>query len=96
MGNTGANTIMKKLDWVYGNLALITKWPATRTTFLPWQVLDHNAMILGLEDTRPREKSPFKFLNQWAEHEDFQDMVRRIWQQPIAGNSMFQLRPLAF
>ncbi|KAF9680562.1 hypothetical protein SADUNF_Sadunf06G0134500 [Salix dunnii] len=48
-------------------------------------------MILGLKDTRPREKSPFKFINQWAEHEDFQDIARRIWQQPIARNFIFQL-----
>lgn len=88
---TGVNTIMKKLDWVFGNLALITKWPTARTTFLPQQVSDHSAMILGLEDIRLREKSSFKFINQWAKHGDFQDIVRRIWQQPIAGNPMFQL-----
>ncbi|KAJ6433786.1 hypothetical protein OIU84_017481 [Salix udensis] len=29
-GQSGANTIMRKLDWVFGNLPLLTAWPTAR------------------------------------------------------------------
>ncbi|KAJ6333869.1 hypothetical protein OIU78_010886 [Salix suchowensis] len=41
--------------------------------------------------SKPREKSPFKFINQWADHSDFLDIVQRVWGQPILGNPMFRL-----
>ncbi|KAJ6333872.1 hypothetical protein OIU78_010889 [Salix suchowensis] len=35
-------------------------------------------------------KPSFKFLNQWAKHEDFLDIVRCVWNQRIVGNPLFQ------
>ncbi|KAJ6313908.1 hypothetical protein OIU78_017543 [Salix suchowensis] len=37
------------------------------------------------------QQAPFKFLNQWAAHEDFLHIVQRVWVQHIAGNPLFQL-----
>ncbi|KAJ6724733.1 hypothetical protein OIU85_022631 [Salix viminalis] len=76
-GQNGTNTIMKKLDWVFGNLALFNRWPAIRALFLPRQYSDHSAMVLQMGARDTRAKSAFKFLNQWAEHGDFQDIVQR-------------------
>ncbi|KAJ6407647.1 hypothetical protein OIU84_011019 [Salix udensis] len=90
-GQTGRNTIMRKLDWVFGNLTLLTRWPAVRATFLPRHNSDHSAMVLGMEALEPREKSSFKFMNQWADHGDFQGIVQGVWGQRIVGNRMFQL-----
>ncbi|KAG5223022.1 endonuclease/exonuclease/phosphatase family protein [Salix suchowensis] len=90
-GQTGRNTIMRKLDWVFGNLTLLTRWPAVRATFLPRHNSDHSAMVLGMEALKPREKSSFKFMNQWADHGDFQGIVQGVWGQRIVGNRMFQL-----
>ncbi|KAJ6317137.1 hypothetical protein OIU78_020255 [Salix suchowensis] len=89
-GQSGHNTILKKLDWVFGNMALVTRWPAVRANFLPRQCSDHSAMVMRLEPPNAREKSPFKFLNQWADHGDFQDIVKEVWRSRIAGNHMFQ------
>ncbi|KAF9684916.1 hypothetical protein SADUNF_Sadunf03G0000100 [Salix dunnii] len=90
-GQVGEGTIMKKLDWVFGNLALWISWPAVRATFLPRQVSDHCAMVLRFEPASPRGNLVFKFLNQWAEHDDFLDIVHQVWQRNIVGNPMFKL-----
>ncbi|KAJ6411603.1 hypothetical protein OIU84_008229 [Salix udensis] len=82
---------MKKLDWVFGNLALRISWVAVRAVFLPRQASDHCAMVLRMEPACPRGKPVFKFLNQWTEHDDFQDIVLKVWQTHIVGNPMFQL-----
>ncbi|KAB5561274.1 hypothetical protein DKX38_006231 [Salix brachista] len=55
------------------------------------QASDHCAMVLRMEPARPRGKPVFKFLNQWTEHDDFQDIVLKVWQTHIVGNPMFQL-----
>ncbi|KAB5569895.1 hypothetical protein DKX38_003688 [Salix brachista] len=90
-GQTGENTILRKLDWVFGNLSLLTAWPNARVQFLPRHYSDHSAMIMALQGSKPREKSPFKFINQWADHSDFLDIVQWVWGQPILGNPMFRL-----
>ncbi|KAJ6397271.1 hypothetical protein OIU84_020273 [Salix udensis] len=89
-GQSGDSTVMKKLDWVFGNLALSIKWPQSRVSFLPRQASDHSAMILNLEANQSRMKPSFKLLNQWAKHEDFLDIVRCVWNQRIVGNPLFQ------
>lgn len=82
---------MKKLDWVFGNIPLHTTWPAARAVFLPRQNSDHSAMILRLEAAPPRDKCSFKFINLWAQHGDFMEIVQGVWNQHIVGNPMFQL-----
>ncbi|KAJ6422908.1 hypothetical protein OIU84_023945 [Salix udensis] len=49
-----------------------------------------SAMILDLVPSPNREKSPFKFLNQWAKHDDFLDIVRSVWNQRIVGNPLYR------
>ncbi|KAB5512336.1 hypothetical protein DKX38_029364 [Salix brachista] len=90
-GQNNEATIMKKLDWVFGNLPLMISWPNVKANFIPRQASDHSAMVVNFEKASPRAGSPFKFLNQWASHEDFLDLVRGVWTQPIAGNPLFQL-----
>ncbi|KAJ6414220.1 hypothetical protein OIU84_006948 [Salix udensis] len=90
-GQEGGGTIMKKLDWVFGNFPLHTTWPAARAVFLPRQNSDHSAMILRLEAAPPRDKCSFKFINLWAQHGDFMEIVQGVWNQHIVGNPMFQL-----
>ncbi|KAB5573251.1 hypothetical protein DKX38_000445 [Salix brachista] len=90
-GQNNEATIMKKLDWVFGNLPLMISWLNVKANFIPRQASDHSAMVVNFEKASPRAGSPFKFLNQWASHEDFLDLVRGVWTQPIAGNPLYQL-----
>ncbi|KAJ6670073.1 hypothetical protein OIU85_019845 [Salix viminalis] len=90
-GQSGDNTIMRKLDWVFGNLPLLTAWPIARVQFLPRHQSDHSAMIMALNGPKLRERPSFKFMNQWAEHGDFHEIVQRVWRESIPGNPMFRL-----
>ncbi|KAJ6418480.1 hypothetical protein OIU84_001774 [Salix udensis] len=90
-GQTGENTIMKKLDWAFGNYAFQVRWQAAKVYFLPRQESDHSAVILRLAVNLHQGTPSFKFLNQWTEHEDFMDIVRNVWQHRIVGNPLFQL-----
>ncbi|KAJ6925333.1 hypothetical protein NC651_009871 [Populus alba x Populus x berolinensis] len=48
-------------------------------------------MILDFSHHRPQGPSPFKFLNLWADRDDFMVLVRAVWQPPISGNPMYRL-----
>ncbi|KAJ6725241.1 hypothetical protein OIU85_023094 [Salix viminalis] len=72
---TGEGTIMKKLDWMFGNQAFFVKWPTIRARFLPREASDHSAMVMNLGTNQARTCGPFKFLNQWVAHDDFLDIV---------------------
>ncbi|KAJ6707522.1 hypothetical protein OIU85_027839 [Salix viminalis] len=90
-GRTGSGSIMKKLDWIFGNLPLMINWPETKAKFLPRGASDHSAMVLNLGAKKPRAKPSFKFLNQWSKHDDFTPIVRSVWRQRIVGNPIFPI-----
>ncbi|KAJ6974535.1 hypothetical protein NC653_030590 [Populus alba x Populus x berolinensis] len=90
-GQHGYHTIQKKLDWVFGNQCLLSKWPAAHATFQPRCLSDHSAMILHLCIPTSRRYVPFKFLNIWATRDDFMDVVGSSWQTLVSGNPMYQL-----
>ncbi|KAB5540627.1 hypothetical protein DKX38_013601 [Salix brachista] len=90
-GQSGQGTIMKKLDWIFSNLAILIAWPTARANFLPRQESDHSAMILTLKVNPAKAPVSFKFLNQWMEHEDFLDIVKSAWQHRIIGNPIYHL-----
>jgi hypothetical protein len=54
-------------------------------------LLDNSVMILKLDPLNHRLCSPFKFLNLWADHEDFLPAVNSVWHTLIQGNLMYQL-----
>ncbi|KAJ6983826.1 hypothetical protein NC653_026593 [Populus alba x Populus x berolinensis] len=77
-GQAGRYTIMRKLDWIFCNPAFLNTWPAVHSRFLPRDASDHSAMILDFSHHRPQGPSPFKFLNLWADRDDFMDLVRAV------------------
>jgi hypothetical protein len=46
-------------------------------------------MIMDLNVHKPLPPPPFKFLNIWADREEFMDIVRAVWQNQISGNPMY-------
>ncbi|KAJ6941864.1 hypothetical protein NC652_007818 [Populus alba x Populus x berolinensis] len=77
-GQTGRDTIMRKLDWIFCNPAFLNTWPAAQSKFLPRDASDHSAMILDFSHHGPQGPAPFKFLNLWADIEDFLDIVQAV------------------
>ncbi|KAJ6421668.1 hypothetical protein OIU84_028948 [Salix udensis] len=90
-GQEGENTILKKLDWVFGNTTLATPWPNAVAHFSPRSVSDHSSMLLQLRKDHLKPRPSFKFLNFWAEREDFIPQITRVWQMHIQGSPMFRL-----
>ncbi|KAB5511849.1 hypothetical protein DKX38_028877 [Salix brachista] len=89
-GQQGEDTILKKLDWVIGNTAMANVWPNATAHFFPRSVSDHSSKMLQLRQDQFKPKPSFKFLNFWAEREDFIPQIARVWQVHIHGSPMFR------
>ncbi|KAJ6397274.1 hypothetical protein OIU84_020276 [Salix udensis] len=89
-GQEQNSMIVKKLDWVLGNYALLTKWPNAQAEFFARTVSDHNSMVLRLLPSHPSFPPQFKFLNLWTDQEEFLPIVTNAWQSRVEGNDMFK------
>ncbi|KAJ6392569.1 hypothetical protein OIU84_026820 [Salix udensis] len=89
-GQTGSNSIQKKLDWALANSALLQAWPAAHANFLPRLVSDHSPMTINLAQESKARNKPFRFLNLWTDRDDFSDMVNGVWNQPVHGNPLYR------
>ncbi|KAJ6984026.1 hypothetical protein NC653_022291 [Populus alba x Populus x berolinensis] len=90
-GQQGIGLIQKKLDWIFGNACMFSKWPATHANVQPRNISDHSSMVLSFLSPGQHRHSSFKFLNIWVDHVDFLSTVASSWHMPIPGNPMFQL-----
>jgi hypothetical protein len=84
-GQHGDNTIQKKLDWIFGNSCLFSMWPAAHANFQPRTILDHSAMVLHLQSHNNLRRSPFHFLNAWADRIDSLPIVQDSCSLPVTG-----------
>jgi hypothetical protein len=48
---------------------------------------DHAPVLLTTGTPRPLCKHPFKFELGWLQREGFHDMVKNVWERPVAGNT---------
>jgi hypothetical protein len=48
---------------------------------------DHAPILLTTGTLRPLHKHPFKFELGWLQREGFHDMVKKVWERPVSGNS---------
>ncbi|KAJ6904458.1 hypothetical protein NC652_022464 [Populus alba x Populus x berolinensis] len=94
-GQQGDHTIQKKLDWIFCNPCLLTNLPEAHSSFLPRHLSDHSAMILNLRQESYQRHPPFKFLNVWADREDFSAIVNSSLADSSAWepNIVAQLQP---
>ncbi|KAJ6398744.1 hypothetical protein OIU77_019506 [Salix suchowensis] len=66
-GQKDEDTILRKLDWAFGNQSLLLKWPLIRATAQARSVSDHSLIIVSLAPPPPYRKARFKFLNTWID-----------------------------
>ncbi|XP_031255913.1 uncharacterized protein LOC116113894 [Pistacia vera] len=90
-GQQGDGFILRKLDWVFASLSWFLDRPSTVSEFRPRDVSDHSSIIVRFGPRRGKVPSPFKFLNFWADHASFRDIVQAVWDEPLVGNPMFRL-----
>ena len=53
---------------------------------------DHPPILLTTGSPRPRGASQFKFELGWLHREGFHDMVKTVWERPVAGRTPIQRR----
>jgi hypothetical protein len=83
-------TILEKLDWVFGSSIWITTWSATCLEFFPKEHLDHSVVVEQFGASIPKVRNSFKFLNFWADRDDFLGIVEDVWCNPIEGTPMYR------
>ncbi|KAJ6670239.1 hypothetical protein OIU85_023212 [Salix viminalis] len=90
-GRQGDASILKKLDWAFGNHHLLAKWPLAQATFQARVASDHSPMVINLGPRPPRQGARFKFLNHWTKHEGFDRAVQLAWGVRVQGNPINRL-----
>ena len=83
--------IMKKLDRVMGNCHFMDDFKACIATFLPFVTSDHSPAVLSISDLTVKKSKTFRFMNYLADKAEFLDVVKKNWNVPVKGFSMFVL-----
>ncbi|KAJ6401502.1 hypothetical protein OIU84_016829 [Salix udensis] len=87
----GPASILRKLDWVFGNHHLISNWPQAKSTFQARIDSDHSPILITLSPQAPFQRARFKFLNLWADQEGYEEAVRAAWGAEAFGNPFSRL-----
>ncbi|XP_042472114.1 uncharacterized protein LOC122054743 [Zingiber officinale] len=75
---------------------LMTDFDAYAEFTAPGCLLDHSCTIVHtLSKDRPLNR-PFKFINMWPLHEDFEKVVKDSWAANIQGNAQYVLKAKMF
>ncbi|KAL4368737.1 hypothetical protein GQ457_05G018140 [Hibiscus cannabinus] len=81
--------LARKLDRVLTNSAWNTVFPDSYVEFQAPGISDHSPGVVWLTKEAPVHRpKPFKFFNFWTTHPEFENVVRRSWDEPVEGNSM--------
>jgi hypothetical protein len=79
----------KKLDRLLMDIDWEDKYPMVSVRALERieKLSDHAPILLTTGTPRPLCKRPFKFELGWLQREGFHDMVKKVWERPVAGNN---------
>ncbi|XP_060170521.1 uncharacterized protein LOC132601459 [Lycium barbarum] len=75
-GKSNEEFIFKRLDRCLGNNALQVKYPRIEVTHLIRTGSNHAPLLISYTGVLVSVKKPFKFLNFWATHDTFLDVVK--------------------
>ncbi|KAB5514312.1 hypothetical protein DKX38_028218 [Salix brachista] len=88
-------TILRRLDWAFGNQTLLMKWPLIRTTIQPRTISDHSPLLLGWYPSIPRRKARFKFINSWVNQEGYDEAVQAERNRRVFNNSARSIQTIS-
>ncbi|GAV92473.1 hypothetical protein CFOL_v3_35852, partial [Cephalotus follicularis] len=85
---TGAGAVAKKIDRVMGNWGWFKVYGQVQALFLPPGISDHSPCILQFRKPSFTGSRPFKYLNVWASHPSFLEVVKQVWAQPVVASPL--------
>ncbi|XP_074282660.1 uncharacterized protein LOC141607199 [Silene latifolia] len=81
--------VWSRLDRVLSNPSWLLEYPNTQVHVLPSGISDHSPLLVTVQDNyRPRKQ--FSYLNCWADHKEYDEMVMQAWGLPVRGSVMFK------
>jgi hypothetical protein len=82
----------EKLDRVLMDSDWEFKFPLVSVQVLPRieALSDHIPILLSTGTPLPPRRRPFKFELGWLNRDDFSDMIKCIWDKPVAGSTPIQ------
>ncbi|KAJ6673640.1 hypothetical protein OIU85_012632 [Salix viminalis] len=84
-------SILRKLDWAFGNQNLIRLCPQAKATFQARIESDHSPIHITLSPKPPYQRARFKFLNLWTDLDGYVETVRAAWGIETQGNPFSRL-----
>ncbi|KAK6119835.1 hypothetical protein DH2020_046430 [Rehmannia glutinosa] len=84
-------TVWSKLDCAMVDHNWILAGFNSRVEFLPSGSSDHSPCVVSLFDIQSSGKTPWRFFNMLAEHQDFHQVVQDGWQSHYRGTTQFVL-----
>lgn len=85
--------IWSKIDRAMCNQRWLVEGAYAMANFLPpGCVSDHSPCVVSLFDVQRSPKTCFMFFNMWANHEEFLDLVKQVWENEVDGTKQFGLR----
>ncbi|GAV92217.1 Exo_endo_phos domain-containing protein [Cephalotus follicularis] len=85
---TGTEAIAKKLDRALGNWQWFNVLGDTYAHFHPPGISDHSPVSIRFRSRQQHGRRPFKFINFWAKHDRFSQVVRQEWTKGHAGSPL--------
>ncbi|GAV73103.1 hypothetical protein CFOL_v3_16590 [Cephalotus follicularis] len=85
---SGTVVISKKLDRALGNWKWFKLFGDSYAHTYNQGISDHAPLSIQLMQQAQSSGRPFKFLNFWANHPDFLNLVRHVWSQTYQGSPL--------
>ncbi|XP_044472228.1 uncharacterized protein LOC123200909 [Mangifera indica] len=85
----GARRIACKLDRALINDSWKDLFPNAMAHFFNPSISDHSPCLVRVGTIEDCRKVPFKFYNMWTHHENFLNVVAKVWNQEAQGSPMF-------
>lgn len=85
--NNQDNLMLEKLDRILISKEQEDIFPNSLVRKLPWEISDHNPLILSSEPNKPTMHIQFRFELSWLSNPDFIPAVEKIWAKPCRAKS---------
>jgi hypothetical protein len=96
--NKQSSPLLERLDWFFGSVAWMTKYPGSHASTLSRDCSDHSPCLITMNTDIPKVQI-FRLENYWLLHEEFMQIMEDGWNLPNnhsdkARRMVAKLKPL--